>query len=521
MPPMKTSYQYSDIINLEYFLHKDRNRDNELLHKRDREIFLQEWSETEQTPKIPGRELLMGWLHSRVKEEFSTEQRSPGDLFGDSHKLATLFILIFGLAGGCSAGWSFFAYTGSTPVNVFHFLLLFVFSQLASILFLFGGLGLRLRTSAPYLPGYYSNLFRLFRQKIIFHLIKNRKGNLSRENQDSFQHALGVAKAHSTLYGSLFYWPIFLLSQLFAVAANLGVITATLLKVSTTDLAFGWQSTLQFSSETLYGLVRLIAVPWSWFAGSGLGHPTLEEIAGSKIILKEGIYNLTTTDLVAWWPFLVLCLVFYGLFFRLCLLYAGYALEKNQINGLALNTPEISALLRRMQTPLVSTQAAQEKPRIQVIPQKDPSPEPEPQLPQKQPSQLVLVPDDIFLSCTETELNAYLDPFGLNTEKRIRFMTSYEEDQQLLQTLSAEQPKDGIVIIMEGWMVPLVDFLSFLKELRNKICKDSIIHLALIGKPVDSIFTQVTKRELTIWKQKVEAGGDPYINIFALLGTTS
>ena len=30
------------------------------------------------------------------------------------------------------------------------------------------------------------------------------------------------------------------------------------------------------------------------------------------MVLKEGIYHLTTPDLVSWWPFLLLAVCFYG-----------------------------------------------------------------------------------------------------------------------------------------------------------------------------------------------------------------
>ena len=151
---------------------------------------------------------------------------------------------------------------------------------------------------------------------------------MAAEKRVSVNHAFGIFKARSTVYGSLFYWPLFTLSQLFAIGFNVGLLTATLVKISTSDLAFGWQSTMQFSAEAIHRAVMLAALPWSWFVPPASSYPSLAEIEGSRIILKEGIYHLTTGNLIAWWPFLVFCLLFYGLFVRMTFFFIGKVMER-------------------------------------------------------------------------------------------------------------------------------------------------------------------------------------------------
>jgi hypothetical protein len=70
---------------------------------------------------------------------------------------------------------------------------------------------------------------------------------------------------------------------------------------------------------------------------------------------------------------------------------------------------------------------------------------------------------------------------------------------------------------MEGWMVPLVDFLSFLKELRTILPDNSIIHLGLVGRPNTTVFTPTAPTDLTLWRQKIEALSDPYLSVFSLI----
>jgi hypothetical protein len=66
-------------------------------------------------------------------------------------------------------------------------------------------------------------------------------------------------------------------------------------------------------------------------------------------------------------------------------------------------------------------------------------------------------------------------------------------------------------------MVPLVDFLSFLKELRKIMPNNCIISLGLVGRPDATVFTPVKPEDFTIWQKKIEAIGDPYLTIFSLI----
>jgi len=333
------------------------------------------------------------------------------------------------------------------------------------------------------------------------------------------QHALGIFKARSSIYGSLFYWPLFALAQLFAIGFNIGLLGSTLIKILTSDLAFGWQSTLQFSAEAIHRTAMLAALPWSWFMPRASSYPSLAEIDGSRIILKEGIYHLSTTDLIAWWPFLVFCLLFYGLFIRLALFIFGKVVERYSLRHLRLDTPTCRAIIRRMQTPLLSSQADPEAgpakesdlPRAEsAVPPPDPT---------AGDAVVVLVPDDVYDLCPIDKLQQLLQKRGFTVKETHKFMVSYQEDRQLLRLLAEKEwePGEGIFILMEGWMVPLVDFLSLLKELRALLQQNSIIHLGLVGRPETNAFTPLRHEDFAIWQKKIEALADPYLTVFSLI----
>lgn len=516
---MKTTWQYKHIIDLEYFCHQDADVDDNTLHQRDRNIFLDDQEQLGSRHTPTNHELIQSWLTKRIEQNFpAPDQKSPGTIFSDTYFLAKSVAVIIGILVGLTGGFSFFTYTGTTPVNVFQFLLLFVVSQLTLVVLLLGALLLRFLLPGLKIPSFYALLLRRMIGNLMIYLHKQWLRTPAGKRA-GVSHALGIFKARSTIYGSLFYWPIFALCQLFAIGFNIGLLAATLIKISTSDIAFGWQSTMQFSAEAIHRLVMFAALPWSWFVPQASSSPTLLEIEGSRIILKEGIYYLSTGNLIAWWPFLVFCLLFYGLSVRLTLFLVGKVIERRALHNLQLDTPACLALIRRMQTPLVTTQAALEPKKTTSATNpglKHPSPSGSaPNL----LAQVVLIPDDIYRFCPPEKLEPLLQQRGCTIKEIHRFMISYDNDQQLKQTLAERSwpPGEGLFILMEGWMVPLVDFLSYLKELRTILPKNNIIHLGLVGRPEATVFTPTAPTDLTLWRQKIAALGDPYLSIFSLI----
>ncbi|MBW2660389.1 MAG: DUF2868 domain-containing protein, partial [Deltaproteobacteria bacterium] len=410
------------------------------------------------------------------------ENKSPGEIFLDSHSALKVLLVILGIILGVGAGLSFFTYSGTTPVNVFHFLIFFVFSQiLLTFLLAFSLLFRRLTGTAMSLPSFYSLFFGKLFKKLIQVTSKQWNKNLSASKRDSANQAMGLVKSQGRKYGSLFYWPLFTLSQILTFFFNIGLLGATLFKISTSDLAFGWQSTLQFGAASLYKIIQLIALPWSWFIPRAIAYPSLEEIDGSRILLKEGIYHLATKDLVAWWPFLIFCLLFYGLFFRGICYLGGKWMEKRSLQKIRKETFQ----------PTVGNH---------LFPQ------------------YILVPDDIYNTLPMERFEQILNSLGFAVKEQLKFMTDYDSDQEIKGYLQ-QQPWNndtGLLILMEGWMVPLIDFLTYLKELRSVTTKETIITIALIGRPAETVFTPVSQDDYTIWQKKIQALGDPCLNPFPL-----
>ena len=511
---MRSRWNYQDIINLAYFQNRDKYKEFKELHQRDRKIYREAFKDGS---SCTNEEIIKTWLRKRIVDEFPDEiNRSPGRLFSDAHLLIRTLFIIVGVISGAGAGLSFFHYSGTTPINVFQFLLIFVFSQILLTCFLISSLFIRKIHSKKALPSFYRFFFGRLLKKGADLLSRQWSRHLSGKKRLSFDHALGIVASQGKLYGSLFYWPFFNLAQIFALSFNGGLLTATLLKISTNDLAFGWQSTLQFSAASLHKLISLLALPWSWFVPSSVAYPSLEQIEGSRILLKEGIYMLATENLVSWWPFLVFCLLFYGLFFRLLCYLTGKMMEKRALNRNPCRSAACQRTVQRMTTPLFSTQAGPEQEKIEE--EKAGPVSSTPSNSNRTYPQTVLVADDIASLFPEMKIQNLLQKHGFTPRRTLVFMADYDTDRKIMQELGEKtwESQTGLFLLVEGWMVPLTDFLTYLQELRKSLPRETIITVGLVGRPSGTAFSPVTDNEYVIWQKKINALGDPFLQLLAL-----
>lgn len=522
---MKKQWRYRDIIDLEYLIRQDRDvrtkEERSAIRQRDRQIFLDEFPETDsQDKEIDRQTLLMAWLENRRQQEAENQTSSlPGSLVEEALQSARLLFGLAGLVFGASATFSLLFYTGDKPVNVFFYLALIVLVQLLMIVFLPLILMARKKGRSFFSFGLlYSISARLIIK--LFHKGKSQVLNrVSAEKKGRLESVLGLINNKRQTYGSLFYWPIFLLFQLFGICFNVAVLLTTLFLITISDIAFGWQSTIQLGSQAVHTFVRYLALPWTWLIGPARSHPSLEEIEGSRIILKDTIYSLATTDLISWWPFLVLCVLIYGLMPRIVLFVLGLWAKRGSLKRLRFDQNIFSSLIQKMITPIVSSSGSQ---LLSTPLQNNGMAVTRKQLPEHVvAATMVLVPDDIYERCNDGELGRYLlNGTGLIIKEKIRIDTDYQAEQRLIRDLGSKlsQTERSVLILMEGWMPPIEDFFSFLKKLRKAIGKKHPVYIGLLGKPKKTtIFTPVKNLDFQIWQKKINSLGDPYLSLEAIV----
>ena len=204
-----------DIIDLEYFFHQDvvsrSAEDQEDLHERDRNIYLNSIVPSLKENETPARQFIIKtWLNQRREEQQSSAVALPGESYESLYGSFRFIFLIAGLVLGGVLGASFLAYTGDSPVNVFVYLSVFIFLQLLLLLFLFV-LSLYRLYKRSFLSS--SLLYKVISKFMIRMLVLAKKQaakKMSADQRLQVEFVFGTVISKTRTYGFLFFLPIFM-----------------------------------------------------------------------------------------------------------------------------------------------------------------------------------------------------------------------------------------------------------------------------------------------------------------------
>jgi hypothetical protein len=362
----------ADLIDLEHYLGTDEQvmragtDARNALTERDRSIYLEQIGPalTAAPHTTRHRRLsLRRWLGVRRATEPPEQRRLlPGSVFEQAQRLTVIALAALGFLLGIGAASVLLSYDGHQPINVAWYLFLLVFVQFLLI----GGVVVAwvVRRSRPVNQAVQDLTLvgRLIRPLVtqlsrwlLRHRQNGRVATAHQEAKDRTATQVGRLKSQFALYGPVSFLPMLIPAQVFGVAFNLGVILTTITLEWFTDLAFGWGTALDLNPQFIHDLVSTIALPWSWLFGEGIGYPTLEQIEGSRISLKDPLYLLAAAHLRSWRWFLVLAVCCYGLLPRLILLGASILTQRQILERLPFTQGRTQALYARLLTPKIET----------------------------------------------------------------------------------------------------------------------------------------------------------------------
>lgn len=535
---MAKRWNIADLIDLHYFFKIDEEIEKRegaaALNKRDRTIYLTAIKPrlSEHTTEHSNSLLVREWVSSRRHQyQHAGEHENtplPGAIWREFSFFCSWLILLLGLFTGLSAAGSLLLYSGTAPLNISLYFGLFVLLQLALLgvqgaLFIYRGLCQRSLTSSIT----YRLINRLFIRALNWLYKKMHPLLTGRQRLEMASFTSGMYQRKEL--AALFIRPGFIFLQLGGIGFNIGVIIATLAKVTFSDIAFAWQSSLQLSAETIAALVQWTALPWSWFLPAAV--PGLEHIQGSRIILKDGIAHLATTDLISWWPFLVCAVLVYGLLPRCVLLVAGLIYQQKAVERLYGNDLKTRRLLLRMTTAQVDTSGMLEKTSSRKS-QKAAASLSVPATPADRPMEssldsigeqwYVFIPDELFDDCPKNLLREYLrkiEPhasFGWIRYDGLETLQTAHNDGLDAQNIG--EMTAGIFILQEAWQPPLKETEQMLRNLRLLIGRHKPIILLLIGRPTPAtMLTPVDLQHLQVWTKKMQVVGDAFLEVRPLI----
>lgn len=399
----------SELYELAGQLERDHDASLHALRQRDHEI-----GARCNAGDDPGR--LRFWLREVTGGEPSTT--------GDG---AALLLRLLALALGFSAMAGFLLASGRGLVNVFLFLGLFVFLQL--FFSLLGAVVMlrSLRGVAP--PVSVFNPVRLLLDRLF--------PDASRLRPSSAVLRLFALRC----------------SQESGLLFTLGALAAYLVLLAFSDFTFVWGSTFAISDQFVSGFTGIMALPWSsWFAAA-VASPEL--IASSRF--HPAITDLAMADLVAlraWWPFLLMSLLVYGLAPRLLLWWLSRRAFRRELLRAFSSYPGAAAVLTRMRAPLVRTQAqepedAENGALLSLSPGAD---------------ALLLDWADALSAADSISVGQLA---ALPAEQRLRAGSGAPEDDLAVLAQIRERQPQQLLLLVRSWEPPMADLKDLLQEMAG------------------------------------------------------
>ncbi len=535
-----------DIIDLDYLLSLDDQRDSveekEKTLARDREIFTQLDQTGLDAGDMEAPALLFSWLEYRRLVFFHEAGEGPsallpGRVFSSLYRWIVYVLVITGVLSGISMAYSFLAYHGTRPINVTIFFAVFIFFHVLLFfltLFVLAGRFFKGRTGngEPHYSTVHT-LLSVFFFKGFPGILKKIGRPLGEKGIATIEYTASLIRMRNREYRLVFFWPFFVLSSFFAAAFSAGALGGTLFRVAVSDMAFGWQSTLIAASDRIHGALSVISFPWSWFVPGSFAHPSLEQIEGSRILLKEGISTLATKDLVSWWPFLCLGIFFYAVLPRLMLIMVSFMAQRRAVGQFDFERPRFKKLLVRMKSPIMDIRFDETPVNLAgrqnnfladpsgadfLEPDSLGSGGPGPEMPSAKQTQsnsshaVVLVSGSVY---GQENFGAVQEAVRQNLFLGVRSMISlsfdYSQDRELLFSL-AKASKDPVILLQEAWQPPIRGLLHYFVQLKTQIFTDRPMYILLTQTPgADPWVVDGEDINFKVWKRAIHQLGNPDI----------
>jgi hypothetical protein len=294
-----------------------------------------------------------------------------------------------------------------------------------------------------------------------------------------------------------------------------------MVSVAVTDLAFGWQSTLQVGAQGMHGLVSTLALPWSWLPAHWGLAPSLSQIEGSRIILKDGISTLANADLIAWWPFLSMCILSYALLPRLLLVVlANRALRRVERDFVH---PDLGRIVDRMRAPRLGSATTGERASTPLplggSPDRKDAESAVASAAGGEVGCVLLLPPELQGRIGNEALGELaLRVCGYPLSRVFPVELDAEEIRQLLAECAGFAWTGGherFVVLIEGWQPPIRENLQALNFLGLEGGRSRSLTLVLAGRPAGGNWlTAPSGSEQEMWTEAVARLAPLRVDIF-------
>ena len=286
-------------------------------------------------------------------------------------------------------------------------------------------------------------------------------------------------------------WLLLCWSQWLALGFSIGALACAFALVLFSDIAFGWSTTLAVEPAQIAALAHALAWPWASLAPAAVPDAALVDTSRYFRLAFAGAMRPDPAALGRWWPFVLLCMLCYGVIPRLFTLALARRRLRAACTAALLADRRVRALLDRMNTPLVETRAPNAETRADA----PPAPAALADLP---PADGYRVVNWAALPLDEAAIGRMLGASRLIASFTAGGNRSTTQDRELIGTLSGNG--DAVLILTKAWEPPTLELIDFVGELRAAL--PARIALALAPVMVrDGAAAAAGQAPLATWQQ--------------------
>lgn len=475
------------LIDLSAQLERDAELVPDRLRRRDRELGRALGDHRDPHGRVAA------WL-DRVR---SGGDETPGETVDRVQRALAVWLAVLGALLGSGLAATLYWYDGSHPVNVIRILAVFVALQ-AALLVATALLCLPTRWQR-FVPG-----LGLLQDALSLASPGRWQGGLGRwlpgGQRAAVERWRGLVRRHRALYGDVERWWLLAGSQGFGVAFHAGAIATALFLVAFTDLAFGWSTTLQIDGEALLAATRQLSFPWSAVASDAVPQRALVE--STQYFRASGEHDPSGS--APWWPFLLACMLVYGLFPRVLFLgFAHWRLGRAVAEAFE-RIPGLAALHDRLDHALIETAGPGES--AAELPAADAT------------SATALEPGlacrALLWSGLPLDAEAASQGLGLSFVGHARAGEgSLDDDARVLDAIREAGGDEPVLVLVKAWEPPVLEFLDFLQDLRAVLAEARPVVVVPLSVGEDGAPGPPSERDAAQWLRALDRLGDPFTRV--------
>jgi len=446
---------------------------------------------------------VLGWWR-RLDADAPGPRTPPGANLGRrveaGRRFAAAALAVLGFMVGCAVAGVAFGYDGRYPVNLFTLLGVLVGLPLLMLLF-----------TLSLLPGRLPGLRAL--QTVAAGMSPGRwVGAWLDRVLDAELFAPGLLGGPVSAFSR---WQLVVFSQWLALGFFAGALAVALLLVTFTDLAFGWSTTLELEAGLVHAVVAALSSPWGGWLPQAAPDAALVEASRYFRLEEARLPPERVARLGEWWPFVLMTVLVYGALPRLVLLVVGVWRLRRATRALLLDDPEVTALLDRLEAPLVALggDGAEEQvgqDRAGLPP----------------PAEAITAEGLLLLiwngAAPPDEARHWLAThIGVEPEATAEVGILQSEAEQRQALTAARDAVAGrvrrVVLITKGWEPPLLEFMDFLGLVREALGSDASMTVV----PLDVSRQRVRADDRDVWSRALARVRDSRVYVMDALAETA